>query len=181
MTVIVALRQHGETWIGADGLVSASNGDRYPGSVRKWNLGSDGRYAIASAGHSVTRTALAKIFDVTAILSGLELSGVLRAIMKENDLEKDHDKRWPNEFIAVMPEGVFDVSSDLSVHPIPDGTLWARGSGENYAIGAGYALGKFQAVSSEQRVIEAVNAACEFNKGCGGQHFIHRLGDPLPG
>lgn len=183
MTIICALRDRGETWVGCDGQVTGGQ-HIYPGSIRKWNFSADGWYALASAGDVVIRNALSALVGEMTVASAVlqesnavEISRRLRGLLKENDVEKNHDKLWPNEFIVAGRDGIFDIASDLAVHRIPDGILWARGSGENYAMGAAHAtLGD----NPMARVRYALEAACAFSTSCGGELFVHRLGDTLP-
>jgi ATP-dependent protease HslVU (ClpYQ) peptidase subunit len=179
MTIIVALHNRGETWVGCDGMVS-SRGHLFPLSVRKWLFAINDMRAIAACGHSFTRNLMESVWDRDQILARepiVEVARELRRLMKADDIKDESDGVAPNQFILATRGGVWDIAGDWSVSVIPEGVLWARGSGEDYANGAGHAT---RGDGGKARVLKALEAACEYRGDCGGDLFVHRLGDPLP-
>lgn len=183
MTVIVALRQHGETWIGADSQRSFGNIRVTP--VQKLVIFGD--MALGSAGYERTqalvRRNVGKVFaDSDPFLIGQRIRDLVKEDGYQGGLGRDEHNGplgYGCDMILATQAGVFFFAEDFTPTEIPTGTLWAAGSGMEYAIGAGNAL-DFN-FSAEQRIKSALGVACRFDKGCGTPIVTYRLGDPLPG
>lgn len=177
MTVICALHQNGETWIGADSRACGSHGQIIAGSIKKWIVSADA--AIGSNGEAIAtqilhrnRAVILHVPNPCQIADEFK-SLIIPAFKESGDTESA--KAWGVSSLIATHHGVYDVDSAFHVMEINRGTLWARGAGRDFAIGAGNAT---RGDNPMARVRKALEMACEFNAGCGGQLFIHRLGDP---
>lgn len=180
MTVIAALHQNGETWIGSD-------------SQRDWGgarliLGSKviaaPGIAMGCSGNSKLQLLIRKSLDV--IVADHDEWGVAKRIRAALDDDKwahmtcDDGKGPANYGMSIAlatPSQVFLISADFMVQPFADGDLMAVGSGADYAIGAGEVL---RAASPEARVRAAIQTAIKWDTGCGGDAHVMRVPAALP-
>jgi len=89
-----------------------------------------------------------------------------------SDDVEDHYGIW---CILVNVNGeIWDVDEALAYSRIPEGTLWARGSGTDYALGAAFVLAE-QNVAPEARIITAIDAAIAHDLFCGGKSQVRTL------
>lgn len=175
MTIIAAVRDPGQrcTWIGADSRAT-SGGATMPITCRKLRI--EGRYAIGSSGWSSAMTCvntLPGLFDgePTAGEVAARIGNAIRALPWDSDSEGGPHS-YGCYFVLVIGSAVYDIDSAFDVGLIDDGQLWARGSGGQFAVGAGYALRNHR---PERRLREALKAACQFDQGCGGRLVVERV------
>lgn len=180
MTVIVALRQHGETWIGADSQRSFGNIRVTP--VQKLMIAGGVALGIAGferTGALVYRNAEKVFADCDPFLIGQRIRDLVKEDGYQGGIHRD-DHNGPLgygcDMIIATKTGVFFLSEDFTPTQIPDGTLWAAGSGMEYALGAGNVASD---APTEGRINAAILAACRFDKSCGAPAVTYRLGDPL--
>jgi ATP-dependent protease HslVU (ClpYQ) peptidase subunit len=179
MTVICGLHHRGETWIGADSRATGNHGIVFASSVKKWAVGPSA--AIGLSGEAIGTQVLHRnrdeILKTGAPMEIVDrMADALKPHFKESG-DGDGAKAWGFTTLLATHHAIYDVDSTFMALEIESGVLWARGSGKEYAIGAGHAM---RGDNPMARIRRALEAACQFDSGCGGQLFIHRLGDPLP-
>lgn len=173
MTIICALHQDGETWIGSDTLATAAGGTRAQGAVKKWIV--KGSSALAVAGDLRALSVLQSI-DLECGL--LEVCASIKRLIVADGHTSDTESGAPAYgFSAILarPDGVWDIDCCCAPIEIEPGRLWARGSGMHLALGCDWALRIYGALGTAARVNHAVLAAIHYNTGCGGEPFIRRL------
>lgn len=79
-----------------------------------------------------------------------------------------------SNFVLAGPLGVFDIDCTLSVRQSVEGEMIASGSGASYALGAAFALDCTD-IEPVGIVKRAILAAIEFDTGCSGEAWVHRL------
>lgn len=67
--------------------------------------------------------------------------------------------------LVVNKNGIFEITSHRAVTQF--NTFWARGSGQEIALGAMYVKYKDEQASAKDIVVAGVEAAAEFDDGCG--------------
>lgn len=173
MTVIAAIHDAGHTWIGSD--TQATNCETVVNSARKWHVHNG--WAVGSAGSLRTNNLInAHMVDLfTDLDSVFEFTLRMRKLLEDDGYNSDGDegpKWWGQQMILVNRSCVWSICSGFSVIEIPEGELWADGSGRAYPLGAGHAYqGK-----PEDRLLHAVNAAIRYDRGCGGEIYTALLG-----
>lgn len=182
MTVIAAVhdRDSGLTYIGSDSL-ALLNGDRKTFVDDKIIF--NGRAAVAVAGDYLTNTIVRRhgvdLLGIRGEASVFEFVDRLRILLESKDIFFRQDGEAPKCFgsnlVFANHMGVWDIDSRLCPVAVEGGTLWARGSGAEYALGAGYAL-EHMPMPPARRVEEAINAAIRWDSGCGGKIHIFEIG-----
>jgi ATP-dependent protease HslVU (ClpYQ) peptidase subunit len=181
VSIIVGLCEpRRQTWIGSDTLVCAGNIKLTMGA--KWIMREP--WAIGIAGHLRTvNLAEANADQLLGELPGVyEFARRMRDLLKADGFHEDAEDRGPLEFgqttMLAHPTGLWTLGSDFSFIRIPDGQLWAEGSGRELALGAGHALlTRDPGIRSEEAVQRAIEAAIHFDTASGGEVWIRRLVD----
>ena len=83
--------------------------------------------------------------------------------------EYSNDNEVSVRFMLACPWGVFAFDPLLACLSYPNGHLACIGSGEVYALGAGFAL---KGASPHEQVTAGLNAAVALDSGCGGAVFV---------
>lgn len=173
MTIICAMHEPGVgTWVGTDSRV-LSGQTNFIGHVRK--TASIGPWVIAHAGVPRALSLVARDHErIAAIDDPFALATALRDMLREDgfvadgssdDGTTDYGQRW----MAARADGLWDLDGVGSVVEVPTLSLWARGSGRAFALGAGYGM----AGRAPHDVVRcAVEAACAFDPQCGGSVFV---------
>ena len=185
MTTIVAMHTPAGTWIGADSRAATGSGFRLATTARKWVWSPDRSRAIGFSGESRTYAVLAGggVFpdddDANAV------AGCIRHLLLGAGYQPKSGETgapsYDNSFIYASPMGVWDIDSALSADRIDDGDLWARGSGAQFALGAGRALMRECPDMAPDAVLHrALQAAAAYDLYTGGELFVHRLGASSP-
>jgi ATP-dependent protease HslVU (ClpYQ) peptidase subunit len=179
MTIIVALHQDGQTWIGADSRCIL-HGQIMPTTVRKWVLSPLGDRAVTVGGQ--TRAALlVRRMAWEGIADADRMADAIRTLARSDEWSPGDDqgpKGYANPFLYATPDGVWDIDHTFGTVSITDGRLWARGSGMDYALGADSAMRAIYPLPGPKiRLEAALAAAVENDAGCGGEMFVHRLGE----
>lgn len=176
MTVIVALTQGGQTWIGADEQATLSGGRKVFG-VAKWHVGK--AWALANAGEP--RALQVAIRAGAADLDGdaHDVALAIRAALKADGFEgKPYESTGAQGFNApwlfARPGEVWDSDSAFNLVRAPDGVMMARGSGMEYALGAAYAC-MCNGDPASRIVTLALEAASRNDTGCGGALMVRAL------
>lgn len=180
MTVICALFDEaaGEVWLGCNSAMTIG-ATRMPGAFSKWFRFGDwaiGVSGIGLANNIVQRSG--EDFPVEA-QSPLDVVLHIKAAFADFDLGNKGDGEAATSYdlssLLVHRDGqVWDMDYCLAIDEIPAGTLWARGSGMEFALGADFPLRQTNA-SPEERVRNAVEAAMFYDTGCPGQAMIERM------
>lgn len=173
MTIICAVHDAGQTWIGSDSLATFND---QPSSVGfKW--ATDGIWAFGLSGfHRATEVLEA---NQDALFSDLhtpfEFSSRVRDLLDEDGFkrsEKCATKNFGQDMILANRSTVWLISGDFSSVQIPEGKLTANGSGREYAMGAAAAL---KHETAEARMRRAIEIAIENDVYCGGDVTVRTL------
>jgi hypothetical protein len=177
MTIITALSSAGKVFYGYnDGHTIGDS--PFPGSacpwirLGKWALGVSGSTGIFNViGHH------ANDFDDGASASAIVFK--LRALLVEYGFGRRDSDEAEDQYgiwcILVNADGeVWDLDEKLSYSRVPEGVLWARGSGTDYALGADFILSR-QSILPETRVKLATDAAIALDLFCGGESHVFTL------
>lgn len=175
MTVVCAVHDRGETWIGSD--TRACRGELIvPTIAHKWHV--HDRLALGVAGdsrvHNIVGVSRETLLENDAPFAVAE---ALRTVLKEYDIgfaseDRAGAKNMGQYFLLATPKAVFSIGACLAVAQIKDGWLYAIGSGGAEANGAGHAL---REEPPQFRVRAALLAAMAFDAGCGGEPYIRQL------
>lgn len=172
MSVICALHHDGRTWIGSD--TAANDGGLLTQCDPKWTL--YGEWAVGAVGSSRTGDLIA--LNAEALFEGDPLKtfpNKLQEILKEHDFNTDTEAGSPSYGVNLMlanPSGVWDICSGLSLAKCYG--FWAQGSGRSLAIGAAYA----RVLAHPDQIVKlAVEAAIQYDTGCGGKPWVHCVGN----
>ena len=182
MTVICALcdATNRDVWLGCNDGVTVGD-TRMPGAKReKWLLFND--WAIGTSGSSIPSEVLDQSrqhFPVDED-SPLAVTQFLKALFDEHELgfrdEENPLTSYPIVALMAHRNGrIWDLDSYLAIDELPPGTLWARGSSMDFALGADFPLASGKA-TSEERVRNAVEAAIFYDSGSPGQASVQKLG-----
>ena len=165
MTTLVGLHVPGQgTWFGSDTGFSTAE-LRIPG-IPKWIQNS--RWALGAAGDAYTIELITLNRD--ALLRGAyprDVSLALQKMMKDDGYSPKTPSEggavtWGQTFLLASSTGLWSIDETLNACPMPAHLLWAEGSGQSYALGAGLAAQALAAKPAE-RVRLALQASCQFD------------------
>lgn len=167
MTVIAAISNGTRTCIGSD-TIAVNNGTVMHNGP-KWIVAEDLAWAVGHAGCKRTFTLLSQAGSTLFAGCSNEQHMVdrLREIMLGDNYNTDSykgPKCFGEQFIIASPSRVWSVSTCLGLLTIPNGELWADGSGRAYALGAGNFGGHHDHMA---RLHAALEAAIRYDDGCG--------------
>lgn len=176
MTIVAALRQAGKIVYGYN---DGAELDATPvlGTECPWITFGD--WALGITGESGVQAIIAHAVRVSpAIEDAYELIEHFRELLIANYVGSKEADEYVTAFgvysiLAHRSGRVWDVSGCLSLTEIPEGKLWANGSGRNFAIGADYAsvlLGRVTAPADRVRI--AVEAAIANDLHCVGEPVV---------
>lgn len=175
MTVIAAIKDAERIYYGADSRVTYDSGPVYD-VCNKWRavpsrhfeeplwLGAAGSGRLDSiivSSSKILETCITS-FEIADVLKRAVIGDSWREAKGEDGAPQDYSV----EIIVILNNEIFRISSDFSVTPIPDFTLVAVGSGEPYALGAGYAA---RSKSCKERIKTSIQAAIKYDPNCGGK------------
>jgi ATP-dependent protease HslVU (ClpYQ) peptidase subunit len=181
MTVICALCEKAskEVWLGCNDGVTLGD-TRMPG-VREPKWQHFGSWAFGMAGSPLLSDLLETVRSnfPAKNASPLDIVRFLKAVFDEHELgsRDDDDTATSYPFSAVLAHRdgrIWDVDSYFAIAELQPGTLWARGSGMEYALGADFPLASCEVIA-EERVRNAVEAAIHYDTGCPGAAIVERL------
>lgn len=110
------------------------------------------------------------IFDLSSHLKIFESTLSIQSILKDKyfiETEEEDDQPVESSQISAIiinKNGLFEIESYREIREFED--YWAIGSGDMLALGAMYAL-YHKDYSASAIAEEAVQAACEYDEGCG--------------
>ncbi len=178
MTIICALHEPGVgTWIGSDRR-------RVFGGVpadwqAKWDilggaaLGISGNGRAVTVLHRIAPDLLAAHADPHAIYDAM------RAALRADGFKPEVKDAYGEYFCAWAiyaraDGGIWGISGNGCITPVPTGTFWADGTGDKQAMGAAHAL-QAGGWPTSALVRRAVEAAIALDHECGGEPFVHLL------
>lgn len=172
MTIVCALFDPGEEKFHLGSNSASMVGSTIlPESETKWARFSD--WAIAVTGPGLADNAMkaerAKFPTQTDDIN--KVMQFMRAVMEKYAIgEKEEGyQNFGFSGLLVHRSGLFyDMDSKMALSPIPPDTLWARGSGMEFALGADE-VSKLVNFSPEKRIKYAVTAAVTLDCDCPGE------------
>lgn len=178
MTVIVALNRKDGLVIGyANGMVLG--GTPVAGALNPWIR--FGNWVLGITGSSAVQSLLAyemRDYDSDDVFA---LIGHFRKLFSEHYIgskgDDDNVCSYGIYCILANRDGrVWDMTECLSLSEIPTDTLWAQGSGADYAVGADYAIRTLGSdLPDSDRVRLCVEAAINNDIHCVGNPVVERL------
>ena len=175
MTVIVALFDNSQLWLGSNsqGTVGAT---RLPGHESKWRFYGD--WAIAFTGSGFPSEALAaKATDFPGKAEDhQQVTAYIRDVFEHFDIgEQKKMKNFDAQGLIVHRGGrIFDMDQYTSMSEVPKGTMWARGCGMDYALGADE-VSKALSQTPEDRIRRAVEASIALDCDCPGHPIVEKF------
>ncbi len=187
MSIIVVVKKNGKVVIAADSVYSigsmAVRGEYFGGrtkilQVKNSFIGTTGATAHGNVLEHLFEKHKAKIsfgsmkeiFDTY-----LRLHPILKSEYFLNTSEGEDDDDYESSQIDGLianPNGIFGMFSWREVYEYEK--FWAIGSGRDLALGALFA--NYDSIKEPEQIAEmAVNAACEFDDGCGLPMTIHSI------
>ena len=175
MTILVAVKKNGRTYLGADRITTFGNTyatDLVDGTkIMKLKHG-----YLATSGYTLLDNVIEHLYksnhklmdnkfaDRSEVFSFfLELYNEMKKSYKLVDSGKDTYASFYNVFLAVTPTAIFGVNANLSVHEYEHFAV--RGAGSDYALGCLYGTyGLFDDGFEITRM--ALEAACHFSIYC---------------
>lgn len=180
MTIITALFDGTNTWLGYND--GATIGDTVLASVMKpWLL--FGSWALGVTGESAQQDILELNIDrlQDTGTNPLIVTNKLRTIFTDYGHMSNDENAAPSFkiwcILAHRDGRIWDIDAHLAITLIPQGMLWARGSGTDFALGADTILQGLD-ISQEDRIIKATNAAITSDVYCAGDPKAFRLQSP---
>ncbi len=179
MTIICATydANAGKVWLGCDS--GSLIGDMIaPEHRTKWLRFTGWALAFSGGGiaHDALETERAKFPNQTTDIS--QVTSFIRTAFAKYDLgETNNGAKEYNVsgLIAHSSGDLYNVDARLAVRRIPEGTMWACGSGMKFALGADIAL-KIKGFSPQERMETAVLTAIDLDSGCLGEPIVERFG-----
>lgn len=110
--------------------------------------------------------------DVAQVTSFIRTSFTKHELGEINNGAKDYDV---SILIAHTSGTFYNLDTRLAINSIPEGAMWAAGSGKEFALGADIAL-KTKGFSPQDRIETAVLAAIDLDSGCPGEPLIESFG-----
>lgn len=174
MTIICGIATDDGTFIGSDTLLCA--GSRVFEGIPKWYCYRNWAVALAGDWRAANIVNNNKEFLLAKLKNENEFIDRLYELLEEKDIGKltegDFTRNFGQNILLAKKDGpVFDIDIYLSITEMPFNELVARGTGQDFAIGAAYiAKG-----SPENIMKKAIEAACEYSTDCGGEIFLKKL------
>lgn len=178
MSIICAIKINGQTWIGSD--TACRRDDEVFESSPKWVV--NGKWAVGVSGDMRVQALIEADYETLLTGSPLEIGNNIRKAMLDDGFEAARDKNdkgfqhFGQYLILASNEAIYGLSGDLSP-ALRRQEFVADGSGWELAKGAYFAARKM-GVNRADRILElAISAAIEEDLSCGGQVWLHCLGD----
>ena len=142
-TICVYCSATGSTVIGSDLLAACGSGVPSSGEP-KWIRHND--WALGYTGELRAGNILRHHADIILKYDNpYEITEAMRRLFGEHGFDSKPDNgdsapAYASSFILAGPGKAWDICGQLSYQPIEEGIVWARGSGSQYAMGAGTTL-----------------------------------------
>ena len=179
MTIICAISDPAanKVWLGCNS--GSLIGDVIlPHHGTKWLRFTNWAVALSGAGvaHDILNLERAKFPNQTTDIN--QVITFIRASFAKNELgeAKEGSKFYDVSGLIAHSSGeLYGFDNRLALSRIPDDTMWASGSGMEFALGADAAL-KNKGFPAEERIEIAVLTAIDLDCGCPGEPMIESLG-----
>ena len=179
MTIVCAIydTDAGKVWLGCNSS-QLLNGTVMPEHKTKWLRFTNWAVAFSTSGiaHDVLETERAKFPNQTSEIS--QVMSFIRTAFDKFGLgeTKDGVRDYNVSGLVAHTSGaIFNVDTRLSVSRIPEGTMWACGSGMEFALGADGVL-KLKGFSVQERIESAVFTAIDLDSRSPGEPIIESIG-----
>jgi ATP-dependent protease HslVU (ClpYQ) peptidase subunit len=169
MTVLIGLHVAGRIYLASDTRATC-NGHMFPGHARKIGHGTDGRAIGVSGPQALGQAMIAAFFEEGGPKRAGEFGAFSRSVVAE--YLKTVSNAEGCSGLVTLGGYLYDFDSTGAILQISMDVLHARGSGSDYAMGAGHALRKSD---PEKRVRAAFDAACAFEVHCGGNLDLRKV------
>lgn len=173
MTILAAVHDKGETWIGAD--QRASFGNHVFDHTPKWIFGS--KFALGIAGWSRLYSLMCNMDFVH--IAPVDIAGYMKSAIENDGWKKSEQSGGPGSYdfgaIIAYKDCIFAVSCDFGLTTVPEGQMWITGSGSSYGYGAYHALRHKIVDDNHQLVRSVIEAACAYDRSCGGEPMVGKL------
>lgn len=110
--------------------------------------------------------------DVNQVMAFIRAAFGKFDIGEMSERSKDYDV---SGLIAHTSGALYHFDPRLALARIPEGAMWACGSGMEFALGADMAM-KSKGHSPQERIEMAVLAAIDFDSGCPGEPMVEKFG-----
>lgn len=180
MTVICAYTDGTETWIGSDRMISSSN-EKWIGphkwhEAHGWAIGVAGAQRAVNMLERVKAEIFAEADSPFAIADRLVQRFAEYGIHSCGTSHDNHTECFGQSLLLARKGEIWNFGFDLGFFQAPPNTLIAKGSGADYAMGAGYAAialhsqmkAPFNASAAHQMMITAIGGAEKFDPYCAG-------------
>lgn len=179
MTILTAISDGKSIWLGSNYRAVISD-TPLPGPHDPWLQ--KGNWAVGICGASVQLDILMMNAPIFEKISNdpYELADKIRDIFVAKNYFERGNGPHPDFgiycILAHLSGQIWDLDESMALSPIPNDTIWARGSGMDYALGADYALRTFEKnISLEKRITLATKAAIHNDVYCPGEAHIFKF------
>ena len=169
MSCVVGLLQDGKLYIASDGIATTDEGEKRPVICIK--VFKNKNYLIGFTG-SVRHGQLlnARNFDPPSNIYDFPEAARNIFLEKGAILSTENGQQIHSSNLLIGYQGrLFEVLIDFQMNEVM-GAYTAIGSGSPYAMGSLFATQRWK--SAEKRIINALNAACEYDRSCGLPYTI---------
>lgn len=135
-------------------------------------------WACGVAGHGRTLDLMERFkSDLLEIENPFDFTENVRAMMGEFDFGSDAAESglgapvYGQHFMLASRDGLWDIDMSLCAFKVPDNTLWACGSGQDYALGAAYLAPRLTDDPRDQ-LREMILAATKYDPSTGFEPYI---------
>jgi hypothetical protein len=181
MSVIVSFSKNGKVFIGSNTGYTLANDSVINHGIPPWIFFQD--WAIGITGSMLAlNVCRSELHSLTKkIQNEGEFVTEIGKILTQYDIgSKDSgEPTWSFGIWSILAHKngkVWDMDESLCLGPIPEGTFWARGSGEKYALGAARALMNWENKDSPESIVSAAVESAIFNDlYCPGEVFCKAL------
>lgn len=176
MTIICALRSNGDTWIGSD-TQSTTSSERQQPQTPKWIIW-DG-FALGVCGTLAFLCLFQEhVKEIQPDWSGVKLwrwaMDHLIAFGVEPEKKPGYSPWVDCSLIFATTGRVVSVCPAGGALDYSAGEFCARGTGDEYALGAAYAMGS-HTTKPEEIMTTAIEAAMLYDTSCGGKVWVRKL------
>jgi ATP-dependent HslUV protease, peptidase subunit HslV len=187
MSIIVVVKKNGKAVIAADTLYGFEGGANVKSSYlhNQSKIHKFGNSYIAVVGATAHENVLEHLFakykskisfdsKKEIFETYLQIHPILRDEYFLNTTENDDDEYQSSQIDGLIanPNGIFGIYTWREVYEFEK--FWAIGSGRDYALGVLFA--NYDTYEEPEKLAEvAINAACEFDDGCGLPTTIHSI------
>lgn len=186
MSIIVAVKKDGKAVIAADMMYSFGGTNVNSKYLRNQSkIYQIEKSFIGTVGATAHENVLQHLFETHKNMfsfgskreifdSYLKIHPILKEqyFLKTEESDNDEYESSQIDGLIINRKGIFGIYSWREVYEFEK--FWAIGSGQSYALGAMYSV--YDSIDAPEEIAEiAVNAACEFDDGCGLPMMIHSI------